>query len=219
MNKKLLKTTIILFVIAVVYTLLVKFVGVDSVGPNNSEIGFAWFNTWFHNLFGTSNLWYKITKYLGLVPFLICAYYGFIGIKQLIKKKKISKVDKRLIYLGAFYILMLVVYVFFEKVIINYRPVILDGELEASYPSSHTMLAICICMSSLLISKYYVKDKYRKIFDNITFVLMILLVVGRIISGVHWITDIIGGILISLFLVSLYNTFIYENKKKKSIKA
>ena len=115
--------------------------------------------------------------------------------------------------------LMLVVYVFFEKVIINYRPVILDGELEASYPSSHTMLAICICMSSLLISKYYIKDKYRKIFDNITFVLMILLVVGRIISGVHWITDIIGGILISLFLVSLYNTFIYENKKKKSIKA
>ena len=115
--------------------------------------------------------------------------------------------------LGFFYILLGIVYIFFEKVIINYRPVILENELEASFPSSHTMLAICICLSSLLISKYYIKDKkLLNILNKCTWALMIILVIGRTLSGVHWLTDIIGGILISLCLVSLYYTMILPNK-------
>ena len=141
---------------------------------------------------------------------MLVAYYGLIGLKQLLKKKSIKKVDKRLIILGCFYIMVLLCYIFFENVIINYRPILIDGVLEASYPSSHTVLAITICLSSLLISKYYFKENIQKTVDIITWILLIIIVVGRLLSGVHWLTDIIGGIIISDFLVTAYY---YMNEK------
>lgn len=215
-RKKLVFANLILLIIFIGYTLLVKNVDTEAIGPGGSVVGFSTINGIFHNALGFNSTWYDITKYLGIIPFLIVAFYGLIGVSQLIKKKKITKVDKKLIMLGCFYILMGITYVLFEKVIINYRPVLFDGELEASYPSSHTMLAVCICLSSLLISKNYIKNKkVLKCFDIGTIILMIVLVVGRILSGVHWITDIIGGILISLLLVSIFLTFITSTIKLK----
>ena len=131
---------------------------------------------------------------------------------QLIKRKSLLKVDKRLLFLGGFYVVMLLVYVLFEHVIINYRPFLIDKELEASYPSSHTMLALCVCLSSLLISKYYFNKKAVKIVNIVTIILMFVLVIGRVLSGAHWITDIIGGIIISAFLVYLYDYLINKFK-------
>lgn len=213
-RRKLFLTTITLLVIAIIYTLLVKYYDVGHIGPEGSAVGFSGINDVVHKMLPYNETWYKLTKYLGLVPFLICAFYGLQGLYQLVKYKSLKKVDKRLIYLLVFYILMGATYIFFEKVIINYRPVLEDGVLEASFPSSHTLLAVCICASSLFISKYYIKDKkVLKIFDILTYVLMIFLVVGRLISGVHWLTDIMGGIIISSFLVSLYYSMIYTYKK------
>lgn len=213
-RRKLFVTTAILLVISIVYILLVKYYDVAHIGPQNSTVGFSGINALMHKIFPYNEVWYKITKYLGIIPFLICLFYGLQGLSQLIKYKSLKKVDKRLILLLVFYILMGITYIFFEKVIINYRPVLEDGILEASFPSSHTLLAVCICASSLLISKYYIKDKnILKIFDYLTYALMIVLVVGRLISGVHWLTDIVGGIIISAFLVSLYYSFIYSYKK------
>lgn len=213
-KNKLLVLTVSLFIISIIYTILVKYVDVNVVGSEKVEVGFSTLNKWFYDLNGVSDMWYHITKYLGIIPFSIVAYYGIVGLMQLIKTKSITKVDKRLIYLGIFYVLMLVVYVLFEKVIINYRPVLEDGVLEASYPSSHTMLAICICLSSLLISKYYIKkNNFKNSFNVTTILLMVILVVGRTLSGYHWLSDIIGGIIISLFLVSLFYTCIYEEEK------
>lgn len=211
-KQKLLVTVIILLIISIIYTLLIKYVDVKEVGKENVEVGFSTINKLFYDTVGVSDLWYKISKYLGLIPFLICAYYGFIGIKQFIKEKSLKKVDKKLIYLGVFYIIVLILYVVADKIVINYRPVLEDGVLESSYPSSHTLLAVCVCASSLLISKYYVSKKYLKYFDNISFVLMIFLTVTRALSGYHWFTDIIGGIIISIFLVSAYKYSIYQEK-------
>lgn len=206
-NKKYIIITFVLLLISVIYTLLVKFVDVSDIGPNLSSVGFSTINGAFHNLTGEIDFFYKLTKYLGLIPFLIVAFYGFIGVKQLIKYKSIKKVDKRIILLGCFYVLVLITYILFEKVIINYRPVLMDGELEASYPSSHTMLALCICLSSLMIAKNFIKNKnVLKYFNIGTIILMFILVIGRTLSGVHWLTDIIGGIIISIFLVSCYYT-------------
>lgn len=219
MNKKknVLILVISMFILALVYTLLVKNVDTKAIGPGGSVVGFSSLNKWFHDLFSYSSFWYKLTKYLGFIPFLFVAYYGLCGLLQLIDKKSIAKVDKKIICLGIFYVLVGITYVFFEKVIINYRPVMLEGELEASYPSSHTMLAVCICLSSLLISKDYIKNiKIRKIVNDITWLLMVVLVVGRSLSGVHWISDIIGGVIISLFLVSIFYYLIFEEKKKKA---
>ena len=195
---------IITFLITITYTILVKIVDVAAIGPNTTEVGFSTINGFFHNLTGYNDFWYKLSKYLGIIPFLIVFCYGIIGLKQLIDRKSLKKVDKRIIVLGIFYVIIGLCYVLFEKIVINYRPVILEGVLEASYPSSHTVLAITICASSLLISKYYFKNPINNIIDTITWIIMIFIVIARLLSGVHWLTDIIGGILISNFLLSLY---------------
>ena len=215
-RRKLFLTTFILLVISILYTLLVMKYDVQSIGPKGSSVGFAGINGLVHNALPYNDLWYKITKYLGLVPFLYCAFYGIQGIIQIIKYKSLKKVDKRLIYLGIFYVVMLALYVLCDKIVINYRPVLEDGVLESSFPSSHTLLACCVCASSLLISKHYIKNEnILKIFNILTYVLMIVLVVGRLLSGVHWLTDIIGGVIISAFLVYLYYSFIYSYKKTR----
>lgn len=212
-RQKQIYITVTLLIVAILYTLAVKSFDVDSIGPLSSEVGFAKLNDWFHNIFDYNDFWYKLTKYLGLVPFLICGIYGLVGILQITKRKSLLKVDKRLILLGVFYVLVLITYVAFNKIVINYRPVLEDGALEASFPSSHTMMAVCICYSSLLISKYYIKKDKRKTFDIITWILMIILVVGRALSGVHWLTDIIGGVIFASFLISLYYCFIVEEEE------
>lgn len=213
-RRKLIIGSIILCIVTVLYTLIVKKVDLSPIGPNDSVVGLSTLNNWFYNANGVNDMWYKITEYLGVIPFIICAFYGLKGLQQLIKHKSIKKVDKRLIYLAILYVAMGIVYIFFEKVIINYRPVLEDGVLEASYPSSHTVLAVCICLSSLLISKYYIKNPTTlKVFDSLTWILLVFIVGGRILSGYHWLSDIIGGILISLFLVTTYYAFSYSPKK------
>ena len=217
-KKKKYYLSIALFVICILYTIFVKIVDVSSIGPEYSKVGFSTMNKAFHDMFTYSEGWYKITKYLGYLPFLLVAYYGIIGFLQWIKRKDFFKIDKPIIALGIFYIMVWATYFFFEKIIINYRPVLMDGVLEASYPSSHTMLAICVCSSSLFISKYYIqKETLRQIVDISTWVVMLVLVIGRAISGVHWLSDIIGGILISGLLISLFYDSI-KNMKVKKIK-
>ncbi len=196
--------------IAILYTLLVKFVDVGAIGPEGSKVGFQHLNQLFQNVIGRSDIMYQMTKYLGILPFVFVGYYAIIGLKQFLKKKSIKKVDKKILYLGGFYILVGITYLFFEVVVINYRPVLVDGLLEASYPSSHTMLALCICLSSLLIENQYIQKKAVPIVHYATIALMVFLVGGRLLSGVHWITDIIGGIIISLALVSIYKDAIQK---------
>lgn len=215
MKRKNIIISIILTVISIAYTFLVKKIDVKAIGPNNSKVGFAKLNGLFSKLVGSNMTIYKITEILGYIVILIVLVYGVIGLIQLIKRKSIKKVDREIILLGVLYVLMAVVYVAFEKIVINYRPILIDGELEASYPSSHTLLAICICLSSLLVSKNYVSDKYLKITNIVTIVLLLGVFAGRVVSGVHWISDIIGGILISLTLLMYFYTLYDVRFKKK----
>ena len=215
MKRKNIIISIILTVISIAYTFLVKKIDVKAIGPNNSKVGFAKLNGLFSKLVGSNMTIYKITEILGYIVILIVLVYGVIGLIQLIKRKSIKKVDREIILLGVLYVLMAVVYVAFEKIVINYRPILIDGELEASYPSSHTLLAICICLSSLLVSKNYVSDKYLKITNIVTIVLLLGVFAGRVVSGVHWISDIIGGVLISLTLLMYFYTLYDVRFKKK----
>lgn len=212
MKKKNIIISVILTIVSIVYTILVKTVDVKPIGPNNSNIGFSRLNDAFRSLIGSSTLIYKITEVFGLILLLLVVIYGCIGIGQLISRKKIFKVDREIIILGCLYVLMMVVYVFFEKVVINYRPILIDNELEASYPSSHTILALCVGLSSLKVSKRYFNKKYIKIINYITIGLMLVVFLGRLISGVHWLSDIIGGLIISFTLLSYFN-LAYDWKK------
>lgn len=210
---------VFLTIISIVYTYLVKTYDVKSIGPNNSEVGFSKINSWFSNLIGSHMSIYKITELLGYIVILIVGIYGLIGLYQLIKRKSLFKVDKELYILGGLYASMAIVYVFFEKFIINYRPILIEGELEASYPSSHTILAICICISSLIVSRNYVRKKYQGLVDTLTILLLLGVFFGRIISGVHWISDILGGVLISctllMYFYTLYDYNRYKSRRKR----
>ena len=203
-----------LFAVAIIYTLLVKYIDVQEIGPNDSLVGFATINNFMFNLTGVNMLWYDITDWWGFVPLFIAFIYAMIGFIQMIKRRNILKVDKEILGLGVYYIIVIGLYIFFETCIINYRPTLMDGILEASYPSSHTLLSVCICGSSLIINKYLFKNRNFFKAENIISILSILvIVIGRFISGVHWFTDIVGAILISIALLKDFNIYIKSINK------
>lgn len=203
-----------LFAVAIIYTLLVKYIDVQEIGPNDSLVGFATINNFMFNLTGVNMLWYDITDWWGFVPLFIAFIYAMIGFIQMIKRRNILKIDKEILGLGVYYIIVIGLYIFFETCIINYRPTLMDGILEASYPSSHTLLSVCICGSSLIINKYLFKNRNFFKAENIISILSILvIVIGRFISGVHWFTDIVGAILISIALLKAFNIYIKSINK------
>ena len=212
-NKKNILICVLLVLISIIYTLLVKYVDTSTIGPNGSVVGFSSLNSFVFNLTGNNMTLYKITEILGIIPILIALMYAVIGLIQVIDRKSL-KVDKELIALGILYIIVILIYVFFEKCIINYRPVLIDGILEASYPSSHTLLSICICGSSLLINKYLFNNKkIYKYINIVSIISMVLIVLGRLLSGVHWASDIIGSIIISITLLKILETYYFSIKK------
>lgn len=214
MKRRNIIISIVLIILSVLFTALVKNVDVKPIGPNESMVGFADINKLFHNLIGSNMTIYKITEVLGYIPIVMALVYVFIGLKQLIKRKSLLKVDKEIYVLALFYVLVVGVYVFFEKFVINYRPILIDGLLEASYPSSHTLMSICLCGSSIIINKKLFKNKFGDIENVLSVILILLIVIGRIISGVHWFTDILGGIIISSTLLVIFYSIISSIKPK-----
>lgn len=207
----------LLLFISIFFTFLVKTMDVAPVGVNNSEIGFSTLNKFMFDTIGTNDAWYTITDILGLIALLGAATYAVIGVLQLIKRKSLFKVDKEIVLLGVFFFITIIVYVLFEKLAINYRPVLVEGILEASYPSSHTLLIICLCGSIVIVNKCLFKQDIFKYINIFLIGILCITVVGRLLSGVHWFTDIIGGILIaSTLLMTFYSTvslFNYNEKK------
>ncbi len=221
-TKKSYLFAFILLVIAVVFTVLVSKIDVKPIGPVNpetnvtSEVGFASINGAVHEKLGFNDTFYTISKYAGYLALVLVVFYAFTGLIELLQKKSLKGVNKVLYALAVFYVCVAVVYVLFEVMIINYRPVIMDGELEASFPSSHTMLALCVCGSSLIVSKHIIKkENFRKLLNIGAWIVMILVVVTRVLSGVHWITDICGGILISLFMLQTLSSVVKSMTAKK----
>ena len=207
MKKQWITIGILLLIVSVVFTVIITKVDVKAIGPENSAVGLSSINNKL--TFEYNEKVYKVSKYLGYVALAIPVVYALIGLVQLIKGKSLSKVDKRLFALAIFYVAVLATYVLFEKVVINYRPVILDEGLEASYPSSHTLMSICFTISAIIINKSMFKDKTKLI--NIGLLLLgFAIVVGRYVSGVHWFTDITGSVLISITLLSFLKAFIKE---------
>lgn len=207
--------TIGLFILFIIYTILVKTVDVQPVGPNGSKIGFAGVNKAVFYSLGESKFWYSLTKYLGVLAILVVFGFAAVGLKQMIQRKNLFRTDLNLLVLGGFYAVMAVFYIFFEKVIINFRPVLEEGQLEASYPSSHTMLVCCVMATAIIQFNRMIKNQTVCLLADIVAVAVIaLMVMGRLLSGVHWLTDIIGGVIISAALVMLYISVVQMLKDK-----
>lgn len=189
----------------VLWTIAICYVDVCAIGPQGSSVGFAGINGFVHNLTGVHFELYNITDWLGLVPIFVCTGFAILGLAQWIKRKSICKVDYDILALGGFYIVTIAAYLFFENVVINYRPVLIGGILEASYPSSTTLLVMCVMPTAIMQLGSRIKNKVVRNIVAITIIAFIAcMVIGRLISGVHWFTDIIGGSLLSAGLVILY---------------
>lgn len=208
-----------LLILFIAYTWMVMKFDQAAIGPQESIVGFSKLNQYVHDLFGVNMMLYNLTDVFGFLIFLLMGIFAFIGVTQLIKRKSIKLVDKNIILLGAYYVLVFSVYLFFEIFVVNYRPVLIEGILEASYPSSTTMLALCVIPVAMMQFKYYIiNKKVRYALNVVCSIFLIFMVFGRILSGVHWFTDILGGILISSVLVCLYVYFEQQINRKKAFK-
>ena len=205
---------ICLFAMFAIYTLTVKFVDVAAIGPNGSEVGFSSINGFVAGIFSYSKIFYLLTKLIAAVSFLYIAGFAVLGFIQLIKNKSFAKVDFAIYAMAVTYVITALFYLMFEVVIINYRPILEDGELEASFPSSHTMLAVAVFGSAIVYAIYRIKDDLiKKIIVIASAVLAAGMALGRLISGVHWFTDILGGVLLGCAIVSLYLALVLSIKE------
>ena len=187
--------------------ILVRFVDVQEIGPEGTRIGLSSLNRFVFETLGVHMIWYEITDWLGIAAIFTAFLFAAAGLVQWIRRRSLWKVDREILALGGLYLIVIGLYALFELVIVYYRPIIMPGSAhpEASFPSSHTML-VCIIMGSAiqLLGKYVKSISLRTVLQIICAVVIGVTVIGRLISGVHWFTDILGGILISVTLLNLY---------------
>lgn len=216
MIKKLL-TGIFTGAVFVAFTYLVKTFDVAAIGPNGTEVGFAKINQKVHDLTGVHMKWYEITDYLGYLAIGVAALFALAGLIQWIRRKNLFKVDKEILCLGVLFIIVIGFYVGFEKFIINYRPIIMPGATapEASYPSSHTMLIITVMGATMILLRKYIKNNFfRSLLGFICLAIILVTVCGRLYCGVHWFTDIVGGVLLSITLIEFFGAAVSGRKAK-----
>ena len=208
-NRKYFTAAILMLIAFVLWTVAVCVVDVQAIGPQETRVGFATMNRFVHNLTGVYMDLYTITDWLGLVPVVFVLGFGFLGLIQWIKRKSITKVDFDILLLGGFYIIVIGAYLFFEMFPVNFRPVLIEGYLEASYPSSTTLLVLCVMPTAMIQFSFRIKNPIVKYgVQGSIGVFTIFMVLGRLISGVHWFSDILGGIFLSTGLVLMYYAFI-----------
>ena len=198
-------------VLFVIWTVALGFVDVGAIGPQGSRVGFASLNKMVHNITGVHMSLYTVTDWLGLVPFCFIIGFGILGLCEWVKRKSLFKVDFSILTLGGFYIIVMSAYIFFEMFVVNYRPVLINGILEASYPSSTTMLVMCVMPTSIMQFNSRIKNRgFKKCVNILILAFIVFMVTGRLVSGVHWFSDIIGGALISFGLVMIYYSVSYH---------
>ena len=205
--KKYYSRSVIMAAVFLVYTILVVVVDVQPIGINGTDVGFATINSAVFSFLGVSEFWTMVTKILALFPFAACTFFALYGLRQLIKGKSFKAVSNEIWVMACFYLLCFIFYFFFEIVVINYRPVLDDGELAASFPSSHTVFVLCAMISAMPMMDILFPERKLLIacVDVFCVLVSVLMVLGRFASGVHWFSDIIGGVILSATLLSAFN--------------
>ena len=190
------------------WTVMVSRIDVQAIGPHGSTVGFASLNRLVHNFTGVHMRLYTITDWLSLIPLGFAAGFALLGLVQWVRRGRLLHVDRSILILGGYYAVVMAVFLFFERCVINYRPILIDGVLEASYPSSTTMLVLTIMPTAIMqLNRRIKRPALRRIIRSVLAVFTGAMVISRLFSGVHWFSDIVGGILLSAGLAWLYAGF------------
>lgn len=213
--KKKYWLTIILGVMAAFLTVSLLFIDKKAVGPNGSEVGFSGLNTAVAGSITPNKTWDKITDVLIAGILVAGAAFAVMGLVQWIKRKSFKKIDWNIKMLGVVYVVLALIYVLFEKaLVVNYRPILVNEALEASFPSTHTLIAVTVALTVVMILKDYIKNTKVRVALACGLVLLALVTAaGRILAGMHWTTDVLGGLLYGATLVSLYTNLRKEKNE------
>ena len=205
MKRKHFFTGVFLIAAFFLWTILLGIMDVQPIGPQGTMVGFAGLNQAVHMFTGVNMTLYTVTDWLGLVPLGFVFGFALLGLGQWIRRKHILRVDRSILTLGVFYLVVMALYVFFEYYVVNYRPVLIEGKLEASYPSSTTILVLCVMPTVIMQLGTRIRSRIIRRWVSVAMMLFAaFMVIGRLLSGVHWFSDIVGGVLISAGLVMLY---------------
>ena len=82
MKKNYLKAAIWMLTAFALWTIAVRYVDVQAIGPQESSVGFATMNRFVHNLTGVHMDLYTITDWLGLVPVAVCLLFALLHVWQ-----------------------------------------------------------------------------------------------------------------------------------------
>ncbi|MEE1038489.1 MAG: phosphatase PAP2 family protein [Eubacterium sp.] len=213
-EKRFLFVGVVFILLFIIWTAMIKNIDVQPVGPQMTYVGFAKFNSWFHDLTGVHMELYTLTDWLGIVPVAVCLIFGTFGFSQMIGRKSLFKVDKDIILLGIYYVIVIMGYLIFEIIPINYRPIAINGIIEVSYPSSTTLLVLSVMPTMIFQTNLRLKNSFMKgAIQGCVILFMTFMVTGRLISGVHWFTDIVGGVFLSAGLFHIYKGMVLMSIK------
>lgn len=192
-------------------TVSLVFVDRQPIAGDGSLVGLATFNLNARAILGQSDLMEKVSNLLLVIPAASALAFAVIGVRQLVQSRSRAGVDRNLWWLLALYGAMLVLYVLFNCISPNNRPILEDGMCEPSFPSSHTLLAVTMCGSAMVQAVRRLRaGGWRTVVLVVLAIGMVGIVAARAMAGVHWATDILGGILLGAALVAFYHAIAFE---------
>lgn len=155
--------------------------------------------------------WARITDIILISSILSLSVFAILGLCQLFSRKSIKKVDRSLLAMFIPLILMAVAYFVFNHFLIwNVRP---NGSGEASFPSSHVMVVSTIFFCIALILPQYIHSKLACASLNLLMLLLIVFTaIGRVVSNMHWMSDVFGALAFSAIFAFVY--FLIIRRKK-----
>ncbi len=208
-----LKISIVLLTLFLLWTLLIQWIDVKVTGPYDSTVGFAALNRFVHNLTGVHLSLYTLTDWLSIIPLAFVIGFATLGLVQWIQRKHLLKVDQSVLLLGAFYVVLFAVFLLFETLALNYRPILIDGSLEASYPSSTTLLVLCVMPTAVVELRSRIQNKHLKFcLTHLLSAFIAFMVIARFLSGVHWFTDVVGAVFLGTGLFFGYRAILEQIK-------
>lgn len=196
----------ILLIVFILFTWSLTWHNIQPIGPYESNVAYANINKAVYNLLGSNSLSYKISSFSVVVSISIAVGFACLGVVQWVKRKSIFSVDNSILVLGVFYCIVFSAFLFFEFNVINFQPTLIDGSLKSSYPSSTTMLSTFLFPTAMMQFKRLIKDmKTRRRVNYACGLSAVLIVIFRLLSGAHWFTDILGGLIFSISMVLFYH--------------